>query len=354
MKTRFCFQFSVLTWPRIVAYMINKMFGFLRANLLFVFCATSLSLFAQPGVTRTGRDLTLFGRGLYPGDDSTFDLVRHSGFTTLMLSSFYIRADGDVYSGDDGRHPIIHQGVYTGNEEWVRRVRSLKNSGSVQRIEILLEGRWYNQPPNTYDFIRDWIDSGKAAPGVVPGTNPGSTLHTIVRILKDKLGADAICIDDESVYDSPSLIRLGEMAHTLGVHMTLCPFTKIPFWKSVLDQSPKGAVDAIYLQCYDGGKGNTPGPWIQAMGSSVPVVPIFLCRGAFSTCGTSHNSKTPDEIRMDMQAFRKESPGLKGGGLWQIADVKDYIRMNCGVQDPASGNATTVPQYLDQLRKSLE
>ena len=55
-----------------------------------------------------------------------------------------------------------------------------------------------------------------------------------------------------------------------------------------------------------------------------------------------------------MQAFRKENPELHGAGLWQIADVKDYVRMNCGLQDPASGNATTVSQYLDQLRKSLE
>ena len=350
--------------------MTKFLVGFPRIKRLFIgllifcltgasLCLTDFSLFAQPRPpvqpTLPKTELVLFGRGLYPGDDATFDLVRHSGFTTLMLSSFYIKANGDVYSGDDGHHPIIHQGVYTGNEEWLRRVQSLKKqSGSIRRIEILLEGRWYNQAPNTYDFIQDWIDSGKVVPGVIAGTGTGSTLNKIVRILKDRIGADAICIDDESVYDSPSIIKLGEMCHGLGMHMTLCPYTKIPFWKGILDSSPKNVVDAIYLQCYDGGKDNTTGPWIKGMGSDVPVYPIFLCRGAFSTCGTSHNSRTPDEIRTDMQAFRKENPELHGAGLWQIADVKDYVRMNCGVQDPTSGNATTVPQYLDQLRKSLE
>lgn len=300
------------------------------------------------------KNLILFGRGLYTGDDSTFDIIRNSGFTTLMLSSFYIRANGDVYSGDDGRHPIIHEGKYTGSEDWLRRVQSLrKKGGSIRRVEILLEGRWYNQAPNTYDFIRDWIDSGKAEKGVVPGTAPGSTLYAIVRILKEKIGADAICIDDESVYDGPSIMRLGEMAHGLGIHMTLCPYTKIPFWKELIDSSKAGVVDAVYLQCYDGGKHNTPGPWVQGLHSDVPVYPIFLCRGAFSTCATDHNSKTPDEIRVDMKKFKAEAPSLRGAGVWQMADIKDYIRMNCAVKDPVSGDAKSVVQYLEELKVSL-
>lgn len=44
--------------------------------------------------------LILFGRGTYPGDDSTYTQIASSGFTTVVLSSFYIRANGDVYSGD--------------------------------------------------------------------------------------------------------------------------------------------------------------------------------------------------------------------------------------------------------------
>jgi len=327
--------------------------GFLMIFLLFLGVACS-SHHAQKGATAAGKNLVLYGRGLYPGDDSTFELIRQSGFTTLMLSSFYIRANGDLVSGDDGRHPIIHNGVFTGNEEWVKRVQSLrKGGGSIGRVEVLLEGRWYGQPPNTYDYIRDWIDSGKAEPGVIPGTGANSTLYQMMRILKEKIGADAICIDDESVYDSLSIIRLGEMVHGLGMRMTLCPYTRIPFWKSIIDSSRTDVVDAVYLQCYDGGKHNTPGPWVRGLQSSVPVYPIFLCRGAFSTCGTSHNSKTPGEIKADMRAFKKEYPGISGAGLWQMADVKAYVRMNCAVKDTASGDAGSVREYLDQLKRSL-
>ena len=309
---------------------------------------------AQKGPTTTGSNLVLYGRGLYPGDDTTFDLIRQSGFTTLMLSSFYIKANGDLVSGDDGRHPIIHNGVFTGNEEWAKRVQSIKKGpGSIRRIEILLEGRWYNQAPNTYDFIRDWIDSAKAEPGVIPGTDPGSTLYQIVRVLKEKLGADAICIDDESVYDSLSIIKLGKMAGGLGMRMSLCPYTRIPFWKSIIDSSNRDVVDAVYLQCYDGGKNNTLKPWVEGLQSSIPVYPIFLCRGAFSKCGTSHGSKTPAEIRAEMQAFKKEYAGLSGAGIWQMADIKAYVQMGCALKDTASGSAVSVPQYLEQLKGGM-
>lgn len=309
---------------------------------------------AQKRPATTGTNLVLYGRGLYPGDDTTFDLIRQSGFTTLMLSSFYIKANGDLVSGDDGRHPIIHNGEFTGSEEWVKRIKAVKNGGSIRRTEILLEGRWYGQPPNTYDYIRDWIDSNKADPAVTPGTDPGSTLYKMMKVLKEKLGADAICIDDESVYDSLSIIKLGKMVRGLGMRMTLCPYTRIPFWKSIIDSSSRDVVDAVYLQCYDGGKNNTMGPWAQGLQQAVPIYPIFLCRGAFSRCSPSHNSKTPEEIRTDMLAFKKEYPAMKGGGIWQMADIKAYVQMNCAVKDTTSGTAASVREYLQQLRRSLE
>lgn len=328
---------------------MKRTFVLVRYISLALFVSISLFATAQPAGTNT----ILFGRGTYPGDDSSYAMIRSSGFTTMMLSSFYIRANGDVYSGDDGSRPIIHSGHYTGNKAWLRRVASLRRGGSIRRIEILLEGRWYGQPPNTYDFIREWIDSGKGAPGTRGGMGRRSTLYGILKVMKETIGVDAICIDDESVYDSTSIIRLGELARKIGLHMSLCPFTRIPYWKSVLDSSSAGVVDAIYLQCYDGGKDAVPGEWVRGLASAVPVYPIFLCRGAFSTCGVSHNSKSPAEIRAQLREFRTDDPQLRGAGVWQMADIKAYVRQRCAVSDPSSGNATTVAQYLEQLRASL-
>jgi len=309
---------------------------------------------AQGGIMGGDTNLALFGRGLYPGDDSTFECIKASGFTTVILSSFYIHADGDVYSGDD-KDPIIHNGRYSGSQEWRRRVNSLKQGpGSVRRIELLLEGRWYHQPPNTFDFIQDWTDSSKTVPAITTGTGSNSTLYKIAKALKDELGIDAICIDDESVYDSASIVRLGAMLHKLNMHMTLCPFTKPGYWKSIIDGSQQGLVDAIYVQCYDGGAANTPGQWNHNLATTIPVYPVFMCRGAYGTCASSHNSKTPAEIKAEMARFKKDYPGMMGGAIWQIADIKGYAAMNCAVQYPASGSAGSISQYMGQLKDSLK
>jgi hypothetical protein len=331
--------------------------GILVAGCLSLFGQSSGSSTGSPSGSSSGSaadpNLILFGRGMYPGDDSTYAMIRNSGFTTVLLSSFYIKANGDVFSGDDGQHPMIHDGHFTGNQEWIKRVASLRFGGGVGRIEILLEGRWFNQAPNTFDFIRDWIDSSKGAPGSVAGTGKGSSLFGILRVMKDEIGVDAICIDDESVYDSTSIIRLGELAGSLNLHMTLCPYTRIPFWKAILDGSRPGLVDAIYLQCYDGGKNAVPGDWFRGLGGVLPIYPIFLCRGSFGTCGVSHNSKSPEEMNLQLAAFKKNYPGMSGGGVWQMADIKSYVRQNCAVVEPTSGSARSVPEYLSQLKKSL-
>ena len=306
-------------------------------------------------VSPADTNLTLFGRGVYPGDDAGFKNIRESGFTTIILSSFYIRSNGDLYSGDDSKNPIIHDGKYTGDKDWPGRVASLKQKpGSVTRIEILLEGRWINQPPNTYDFIQDWSDASKTIPGITTGTGSNSTLYKLCKVLKDVIGADAICIDDESVYNSNSIVRLGEMVNSMHMHMTLCPYTNFGYWASIITGSKNGLIDAIYLQCYDGGRRNAPGRWKDSLATNLPIYPIFLCRGAFSTCATTHNSKTPDEIKAEMTRFKKDYPGMSGGAIWQMADVNSYITMNCAVQSPESGSAGTASQYLGQLKDGLK
>lgn len=342
-----CIEFALHCIIKITA--LRTLFFFIT----MLYAGIVNGVFAQS----SNSNFTLFGRGIYPGDDTTYHLMKSSGFNTIILSSFYIHADGDVYSGDDSKHPIIHNGKYVGDPVWLQRIAALKRQPSnVTRIEILLEGRWYNQPPNTYDFIKDWADeTNKAVPaGVIAGTGTNSTLYAICKVFKEQLGVDAICIDDESVYDSRSIIKLGEIAGKLGMHMTLCPFTNKKYWKAIVDGSQQGLIDAIYLQCYDGGTRNTPAPWHDSVATNIPVYPIFLCRGAFDKCTTNHNSKTPDEIKAEMIRFKKDYPGMSGGAIWQIADVKNYIKLGCAGKEPASGSATSASEYLQQLYKSLK
>jgi len=321
----------------------------MRVLLLLSYLTVS-SLFCAAQAPLPAKNLSIFGRGMYPGDDSTYALLQEAGFNTVLLSSFYIHGDGDLYSGDDNQHPVIHDGKWVGDTAYLRRVAALKKG---PRIEILLEGRWYNQPPNTFDFMRDWVDSTKQVPGVVTGVGDNSTLFTICKVLKEVVGADAFCIDDESVYDSHSIIEMGKIAARLKMHMTLCPFRVNEFWSTVLKNTDPKVVDAIYLQCYDGGRNANPGLWKNAMKPVQPVYPIFMCRGAFSTCGTSHNSKTVEEIKGEMTRFKKDYPEMSGASIWQMADVKNFVKNNCAVVDPSSGTARSVKEFLAQIKGAL-
>jgi len=330
----------------------------MKALLLAIFFTVfSYLCFAQqtyaPAAPLPAKNLAIFGRGLYPGDDSTYRLLKHSGFNTLLLSSFYIHSDGDLYSGDS-HQPIIHNGKWVGDSSYVKRVNDLKKRSSISRIEILLEGRWYGQPPNTYDFIRDWYDSTKTVPGIITGIDERGTLFNICKILKEVLGADAFCIDDESVYDSPSIIAMGKIAAKLNMHMTLCPFTKYDYWDNILKSSDANVVDALYLQCYDGGAKNDIKDWVSALKCKQPIYPIFMTRGSFSTCSVYKGSKSVAEIKAQLKDFKRDYPEISGAAIWQMQDLKNFVKMGCAVKEPTSGSAESVAEFLSELKKTLK
>jgi hypothetical protein len=307
----------------------------------------------SPAAPLPKKNLVMFGRGLYPGNDTTYRLLKKSGFNTLLLSSFYIHEDGDLYSGDS-HQPIIHNGKWVGNPAYVKRVIDLKRNSSISRIEILLEGRWYGQPPNTFDFIRDWYDPAKTVPGIVTGIGEQSTLYNICKVLKEVLGADAFCIDDESVYDRPSIIAMGKIAANLNMHMTLCPFRGYSYWGDILKASDGNVVDALYLQCYDGGIKNEIKDWVTALKPKQPIYPIFMVRGSFSTCDPYKGSKSVAEIRTQLKGFKKGYPEMSGAAIWQMEDLKSFVKLGCAVKDPTSGTAKTVAEFLTQLKKGLK
>ncbi len=90
------------------------------------------------------------------------------------------------------------------------------------------------------------------------GTGPASILYKNFQVLKSTLGIDAICNDDEVAFDATSAATFNKMITTLGMKNTLCPYNNASYWQSIFNNS---SIDAIYLQCYDGGAGNDPGTW---------------------------------------------------------------------------------------------
>lgn len=277
----------------------------------------------------------LFGRGLYPGVDNVYNIMRASKFKTIVVSSYYFVANGNVVCGDHPKSVIIRNGQYVGASVFLRRIAALKQNA---RIEFLLESRNGTGLPNTFGNIRRWA---KTAAGL-------DTLNKICQAFK-AIGADGLCDDDEDTHDLSSTLALGKLLGQLGMHLTLCPWTDNGFWRQVIDgsTSEQGLIDGVYLQCYSGGIYNKPGPWFRSLGHKVPVYPIFSCRGGFDTCDPSNGSLLPVGIKAKMENFAKAYPGLSGGGIWQMADVISYVKMKC------AANPITVAEYLRRLGNAV-
>jgi hypothetical protein len=147
---------------------------------------------------------------------------------------------------------------------------------------------------------------------------------------------------------------MGKIAAKLNMHMTLCPFTKYTYWDDVLKSSDANVVDALYLQCYDGGAKNDIKDWINGLNPRQPIYPIFMARGSFNTCSTYKGSKSVAEIKAQLKDFKRDYPGISGAAIWQMQDLKSFVKMGCAVKDPTSGSAKSVAQFLRQLKKVLK
>ncbi len=191
------------------------------------------------------------GNEYYAPTQAWQDTARTSGFTTLCLFTMHVQANGNLdYNGT----ALVTNGVYVGDSTWGSKLAACKASPStVNRIELTIGG--YGDP--SFTNIKDLIAS--------QGTSSGSILYRSFQALKNATGIDAIQYDDEGTYDSDSAVSFGNMISSLGMKVTLCPYTNQSFWVNV--KSGLGSkVDAIYLQCYDGGAGNDPGDWNNAFG----------------------------------------------------------------------------------------
>jgi len=229
-------------------------------------------------------------RGVYVGDDfygSTANIAsaKNSGFNTFFLFTLHIYTNGDVYYNNTA---VIQNGVYVGDPAWKSSLASLRPT--INRIELVI-GSWGDP---SFTNIKNLI--------AAQGTSPGSILYTNFLALKNATGADAIQYDDEQTYDVSSAVAFGKMIAGLGMKVTLCPYTAQSFWTSVRSQLGTN-VDAIYLQCYDGGAGNDPGSWNIAFGG-FKVYP-----------GLWGNTDTPPSVTTKMRNWQQPL-GITGGFMW--------------------------------------
>lgn len=240
----------------------------------------------------TTAESVIYGGGpFYSGGSATMDTLRQSGFTTVMLWTIHVNANGDLYYNDQ---KVVSGGAYVGKSSWPSELATLKQAPtSVKRLEISV-GSW---GVNDFKNIKDLIAS--------QGTGTASILYKNFAALQNAIGGDAISFDNEDLYDVNSSVAFGNMLYGLGYKITLCPYTSASYWQSV--KSQLGAkVDRIYLQVYDGGAGNNPATWNSTMGMT--VMPGLDSK-------TASGGHTPSQVASQMSAW-KSSAGITGGFIW--------------------------------------
>lgn len=264
------------------------------------------------------------GGPFYAGGTPVMNTLRASGFNTVILWTIHVYyPSGDLIFNDV---LVCSNGAYVGNTNWPAQLATLKQATtSVSRIEVAVGS---GGGPNDFLAIQKLIADG--------GTGTNSILYRNFAALIAATGADAICFNDESLYDVATMVSFGQMLAVLGRKVTLCPYNNPTVWQNV--KSQLGAtVDAVYLQCYAGGAGNNPAAWNAYFGG-LRVSPGLWCRhGAGCAAGD-----TAAAVATKMNNWRN-SPGIPGGWMWLYDDMQKCTNDAPAAYAAAIAGDTTLP-----------
>lgn len=259
-------------------------------------------------VVKAAPPVAVFGReDFFTLNASQTSKLKNSGFNTAILFVVDVEPNGDLnYNGD---HLVVTNGVYMGDVNWGSRLAALKvPPTSITRIEVCTGGAG----AQSWNNIKNLITTN--------GTGPNSILYKNFLALKNAIGMDAICNDDEVAYDSASAATFNQMITALGMKNTLCPYNNQAYWKNVFNNS---TIDAIYLQCYDGGQYNDPATW----------------NGYFGGFQVAPGDWSNDGLATVASKFDSWSPIINGGFIWQFefisaADLASYAAVINKAVDP--------------------
>lgn len=284
-------------------------------------------------------DAGVYGGGPLYSDAAVIDQLRASGMRTVVAWSVHINACGDLIFNDP---TIVADGKYVGEPEWPARMSSLKQAPSgVQRLLFSVGAG------GTCDFshIQKLITEG--------GTGPESILYRNFSALREAIPEiDGIDFDDEELYDEDTTCEFAEMLHRIGYTVTFCPYTENEFWIDCLARlniATPGLVSGFNLQCYAGGTGNEPGPWIEKvakkMGPSFDAK-TFVWPGLWARHGQGcEEGECPEEIASTLTGW--EPSGIDGAWIWLLDEV-----LQCESSGACSG-PMTVAAYADAIVKAL-
>lgn len=236
--------------------------------------------------------------------------LKATNLNTVLLFNIEVHNTTDLFYPQrtetaETSHLVASNGKYVGGPDIANAMKNYKINSSIDRVEITLVSGY-----PTFENIRDIINS--------EGTGSDTVLYRNFAALKEAWDLDAINDDDEGVYDIPSTVAFAKMVGEMGYKFTGAPYRKQWFWKALIQQinaATPGLMDRIYLQCYDGGKGNHPGVWQEKLG--MKVVPLLWV----TNVAKPKKGKTVEQARVSFQGW-KDQDMVAGGGYWNDYDIE--------------------------------
>ena len=292
------------------------------AACFLAFCAL-MALAAAPPKASAATSM-IYGRERLYTLNAADTAVLKTSYNTIVLFVVDVESNGDL--NYNGNHLLVQNGKYVGDPHWGARLAALKTAPTtIHRIEACTGG----SGALSFVHIQDLI--------AAQGTGPNSILYRNFQALKNALGIDAIDYDDEVDFDAGSAVAFGNLVASLGMKVTLAPYDNEYYWQSV--QSQLGSkVDAVYLQCYDGGAYNDPGYWNTLFGG-LKVQPGDWDNDSVATV----QAKMANWAAVD---------GVTGGFIWLLDDrdaatAGQYaLAVNDGIGGPTALSATGIPSAV--------
>lgn len=79
-------------------------------------CLMMIGLFPAGASAQTEPESVIYGGGpFYSGGTQTMDILKQSGFTTVMLWTIHVHGNGDLYYNDQ---LVVSNGAYVGDSAW--------------------------------------------------------------------------------------------------------------------------------------------------------------------------------------------------------------------------------------------
>lgn len=287
--------------------------------------------------------VALYGSGLFNQTDPTPSYAEQitqlttGGFTTVLLWSIHVHANGDFYYNDT---LMVSGGVLQLGSDFTENVNALV-AGGVKEI-LLSVGAW----GTTDDFVylqATWDTAGAKN----------------LQALAAAFPVTAVDFDYESQTgyrpeEAAMIIDLTLKVSSLGMGVTYCPYQNIPFWMYCLQQSYQqnsGTQSVLWLnlQCYAGGAGNDPMDWITAVtlaDAGVADAGAFVVPGYWVAGGDG--STCPSQLQSTFENLK--GSGITGGFLWNSSDLFQYESAS---SPSCQGGATYPVDYANAILNGL-